>query len=340
MATITADKVRSLQELYDLCNQNLANANFAIIRHDRDMASDHYHIAIAYDDPRAIKTVANALNMPDNFIQKWDNRRYNLWSYLTHKTQDASAEKYHYDDYLTDPTKCMANFDLLTTINNTTYGIRKVNDQVRLVCHDILCGKITKRDLLQLDMIDFYWENKTKIDKAIQLRTESLLLNPPKCTTILICGRSGSGKTTRASELARLYAGASVCWASSANDPLQDYTDQKCIIFDDFRPQDYEWQNLLALLDPYFRQRTHQSRYYNKPLATELIILTTVLSIDDIIDYYDRVNDEPKQQLRRRIQNILNLDYDESLIYDETSDSYQLQKDPFTLNRIKNPKTS
>ena len=330
MATITADKVIDINQLKALCDK-LINAQYAIIRHDKDNASDHYHIAVAYDTPRSIHSVANALDMPDNFIQKWDDRRYNLWSYLTHKTSEANAEKYHYDDYLTMPDKCVANFNLIKTIDSTSSGLKNRNDIVTSICHSILKGELSKRDLLKPDMIDTYWKYKTKIDKAIQLRTESLLLNPPKCLTILISGSPASGKTTKATALARLYAGASVCWASGANDPLQDYTGEKCIIFDDFRPQDYEWQNLLALLDPNFRQRTHSSRYYNKPLATEVIILTTVLTIDDIIDYYDRLNDEPKLQLRRRIQVLINMDTDETLEYDETLGAYNLIQDPFSL---------
>lgn len=332
MATITTDKVANISQLVALCDDNIVSARYAIIRHDKDTASDHYHIAISYKSPRSIKSVSNALHMPSNFIEKWDNREDNLWSYLTHKTSKASAEKYHYDDYLKNPEKCVANFDLANTIDKISSKLKN-KDIIKPICLQILRGDLTKKDLLKPDMIELYWEYKTKIDKAIQLRTESLLLDPPKCMTILISGKPASGKTTLAKTLAGYYCQASVSWASSANDPLQDYTGERCLIIDDFRPQDYEWQNLLALLDPNYRQRTHQSRYYNKPLATEVIILTSVLNIDDIISYYDRINDEPKKQLRRRIQTLYNTDTNETLSYYEDADAYQSIESPFSLKQ-------
>jgi hypothetical protein len=125
-------------------------------------------------------------------------------------------------------------------------------------------------------------------------------------------------------------------FASGANDPLQDYTGEKCMIFDDFRPSDYEWINLLALLDPNYRQRTHQSRYYNKPLATELIILTSVYNISDIADYYHALMpNEPMLQLYRRIGTIIDLNTNAKTIYDDASEGYLLNPAPFNLNEIK-----
>lgn len=324
MATITADRVPNIDHIERLC-KSLKNAEYAIIRHDKDIASDHYHIAISYKDPRSINAVAKALKMPDNFIQKWDNRKYNLWAYLTHRTATAAQEKYHYDDYIPKQDKCRSNFDLANTITRDKAILSPKQDIITPICQRILTGELTKRDLLAPDMILIYWQYKGKIDKAMELRTQSLILNPPKCTTLLITGKSGSGKTTTASTLGVAVSGPSgPCWASSPNDPLQDYNGEKCIIFDDFRPQNYDWNDLLALLDPLFRQRTHKSRYYNKPLATEKIILTTVLSLDDIIAYYDTINDEDKRQLRRRIQEIYDTTSSTYLIYDDTSDAYSV----------------
>lgn len=330
--TLTAERNPSIDELEALCKK-LVNAEYAIMRHDKDIASDHYHIAIAYSSPRSVASIANALNMPANFVAKWDNRKNNLFSYLTHTTAEARAEKYHYDDYLDDATKCRANFNLKELISRATVasGLSKVDEYA----HAILDGKITKRELLNDENKHFYWNHKTKLDRAIDIRTQSLIYNPPKCSTILITGKPASGKTTLATRLARFLCGASVVFASGANDPLQDYTGEKCMIFDDFRPSDYEWINLLALLDPNYRQRTHQSRYYNKPLATELIILTSVYSIYDIEKYYhDLLPKEPMQQLFRRVGTVINLDTNAQSIYDEASGQYLLNPAPFNLNEI------
>lgn len=333
MAVITADHVTGIDELQQRCEQ-LTNAKYVIIRHDKDIASDHYHIGIAYDSPRTLSTVAAALQMPSNFIQKWDSRVWNLWGYLTHTTTDATAEKYAYNDYVNNPDKCRANFDYAAELRSATTKLERAHKtKLDGIVAQILDGTLTKRDLLSTpDGQFFYWKNLRQIDNAIRIRTQSLQLNPPACSTVLITGPSSSGKTTLADKLARFSCGASVAWASSANDPLQDYQGERCIIFDDFRPQDYDWVSLLALLDPFYRQRTHTSRYFNKPLATELIILTTVLSIDDIVRYYDMCNSEDKRQLRRRIQTIYNLGVGDDLVYNEVLDTYEPMKDdPFPL---------
>lgn len=327
MAVISADKVQDISQLVALCKP--LSAQWCVIHHDKDNASDHYHIALAYDGPRTIDAVANSLKMASNFVQKWDERKNNLWSYLTHTTDNARAEKYHYDDYLKDKTKCVANFDIAKTIKSATKASNNKNAELNRVVQQLLTGELSGRDLLKPEYIFFYWENKNKLDQAISLRVQSLQFNPPDCETLLITGASGCGKTREADRLARSLYGESVCWASSANDPLQDYQGEACIIFDDWRPQDYDWNTMLALLDPHYRQRSHASRYYNKPLAVKYIILTTVLSIDEIIDYYDRQNDEDKKQLRRRIQTIMDKSKKICYEYSEIMDTYIETDNPF-----------
>ena len=329
MAVITADKVKNIDQLDRLCQP--LPAKWCVIHHDKDNASDHYHIAISYDGARTIQCVANALKMPANFIEKWDDRVDNLWSYLTHTTANAKAEKYHYDDYLKDKTKCRANFNIASVILKASATASGSTSKIELkrYAQRILTGELTARDLLKPEHIQFYWEHKNKLDQAISLRVQSLQFNPPDCETLLITGSSGSGKTKTADQLARSLYGESVCWASSANDPLQDYHGESCIIFDDWRPQDYEWNTILALLDPHYRQRSHTSRYYNKPLAVRYIILTTILGIDEIIDYYDRQNDEDKKQLRRRIQTIMDISKKQCWGYSDVMDTYIEEENPF-----------
>lgn len=326
MATITADHCTGIEQLVSLCQP--LKCKWCVIRHDKDNASDHYHIALHYDAPRSINTVANALHMQPNFVAKWDDRDGNLWSYLTHQTSNARAEKHHYNDYIGNPAKCVANFDIASKIDKASAS-RTDNNILDMICHRILIGELSQRDLLTPTYIDLYWKHKNKIDQAISLRVQSLRYNPPDCETLLITGASGCGKTREADRLARSLYGESVAWASSANDPLQDYQGEACIIFDDWRPQDYDWNTILALLDPHYRQRSHASRYYNKPLAVKYIILTTVLSIDEIIDYYDRQNDEDKKQLRRRIQTILDISKNMCWAYSEIMDTYNETDNPF-----------
>lgn len=303
MLTATTDYA-NLDQLEKLA-ETIPNMDYAIILHDKDTGTDHYHMSMYFKHATTIEAVAKKLNVKPNFIQKWDKRTNNLWNYLIHNTNEAHNTKADYTDYINNADKFRTNlpdFGALTTRDSSG---RRGDEVIR----KILLGIITKKELLSPDLIEFYYKNIHKIDNAIRLRTESLKYNPPNCKTIYIYGKGGTGKTTEAIKIAQTKYPNSYTIASSSNDPLQDYTGEKCVIFDDFRPQNYDFIELLGLLDPYYRQRTHKSRYYNKPLATELIIITTTQSIDELLRYYQNMNvREDIFQLKRRIETVIYID--------------------------------
>lgn len=302
--------------------------NYGIIYHDLDTANLHYHIAIRLKQPARLSTIAKNYEQAENVVNLWRRNEGNLWAYLTHQTTNAKAEKVDYTHYLDDPSK--TRFDSEITKEKCKYDPQKskLSEQTKVekLCEKILTGEIIEKQLLAPDLIKTYWKHKTKIDNALKLRVKSLRHNAPDCKTTLITGKSGTGKTTYATTLAKKTYPDKWLMASAGNDPLQDYTGENCIIFDDWRPQDYDLQDLLALLDPYYRNRTHKSRYFNKPLATELIIITTNLDIDAIISYYTAFNSEDPKQIRRRINTIVTMAENEEPIieeYDEQLDGWR-----------------
>lgn len=323
MLALSADTTDFTALLYK--TNNLPDTyQWAIITHDKDEGSNHYHIAIQTTTPASAQTIANHIGIAPNFVQIWRGKTANMWAYLTHNTDTATLTKAHYSDYLNDPSKFATNITDYTLFNRQN----KQSNIIDALCEQILTGDLTKKQLLQPELIKTYWQYKTKIDKAIQLRTESLRYNSPKCQTILINGLSGTGKSTYAINYAKNLYKDNWAMASAGNDPLQDYTGEKCLIFDDWRPQDYSLQDLLALLDPNYRQRTHKSRYYNKPLATELIIITSTHSIDDIVNFYTGYTKEDPKQIRRRIQTIITCSPD----YTYQTDKYNEQYDGYTYS--------
>lgn len=319
----------SIDELEQLVLK-MPPCEYAIILHDKDGTTHHHHIALYFKNARTITAVAKDLNIAPNFIEKWDNRKNNLFGYLLHTTNQAKNLKANYTDYLTNPQKFRTNID--NYLQLALKSPSKTN--IDKIINDILTGSLNKKQLLTPDNLRLYYDNKYKIDRAFKIRGESLILNPPACTTIFITGGSGTGKTRTATGLAtKIYGEHNYCIASSPNDPLQDYTDEKCFIIDDFRPQDYEFIELLALLDPYNRKRTHRSRYYNKILAPELIIITSTYDINAVMSYY-RYTNEDMLQLRRRIQQlVIRIDKDTAKyqIYDDITDTYNdIDELPFT----------
>lgn len=306
---------------------------WAIIKHDKDIGSEHYHIGLHFCEARSLTSVAKMLQIEPNFLQLWDKRVYNLWGYLPHITSDASGEKFNYIDYLDDPDHFTSNISNFKNIVLDDHKIKHNSGQLDHLIKGILHGSISERDLLTDDLIEYYQQNYTKVRQALALRQKSLILNPPACKTLYICGASGLGKSSLAKQLANDKYDNSYCFSSGANDPLQDYVDEKCFIIDDFRPADYDFNALLAILDPNIRTRSHKARYINKVLACEQIIITSIMPIDNVIAYYHSINpNEDMKQLRRRIQTIFTLKptstYDNPQYsidtYDEITDSYEL----------------
>ena len=322
MMTAT-DQYEDLDSLEDKALR-LPDVKYSVVTHDRDTGSNHYHLAIQIPNAMTINALANKLDIKANFIEKWDNRTYNMWAYMLHHTKDAKDLKADYTMYIDDPTKFRTNIQdyLSCTVPPAPGGKGAKLDST---IAKILTGEITRRELLKPENLTYYYENMRKIDNAIKLRTESLKYNPPACTTLYIHGGSGTGKTTKAMLLAQQLYADNYTVASTSNDLLQDYTGEKCLIIDDFRPQDHPFVELLALLDPYHRQRTHRSRYYNKPLATEMIIITSIYTLDATERYYKGINPyEELKQLRRLVQQTIELqpDSENSLYYDEQTDNY------------------
>lgn len=311
MLAINANRLADHQDPLDwLEQQTLALPhvdNYAIIIHDLDAGQDHYHVALKLAQPVRLNTIAKQYGQQPNVVEMWQGNIDNMWSYMTHQTKKAKAEKADYLPYLYDTTK--SRWDSETTQEKAKHKT-KLNDkkEVELLAEQVILGNITKKDLLQHDRVMTYWKHKTLLDRALQVRSQSLVVDPPNCVTYYIQGRSGTGKTS----YARAYADDKYpndnAMASAGNDPLQDYLGEKCLIIDEFRPQDWQLPDLLSLLDPYHRQRTHKSRYYNKGLATELILITSVIPLDDVIAYYTDFTKEDPEQIRRRIAKVIDLD--------------------------------
>ena len=313
MLVLTQDYAKSLADLRrQLREAEEQVERWGIIHHDLDQGSDHYHIALKYKAPIRLSAVAKQMNQPENLVQLWRKNEGNMWAYMTHQTKQARANKADYLPYLDNPEKSL--WDSEETKDLCRYNPEKTKNTAKAdldkKINQILIGKLTEKDLLKPENIIYYHANSTKLDLAIKLRTKSLRYNPPYCKTIYVQGKSGTGKTNFAVKTATQKYPDSWAFASAGNDPLQDYTGEKCLIFDDWRPQQYELPDLLAMLDPTHRSRTHKSRYYNKPLATELIILTSSMELEKAVQYYTDYNDEDPKQIRRRIHRLVTIGED------------------------------
>ena len=130
------------------------------------------------------------------------------------------------------------------------------------------------------------------------------------------------GKTTLAKKIAQ-SKGCSYFVSSGSNDVMDGYGQEDCLILDDVRPSCMGLSDLLKMLDPYTASSV-KSRYKNKYLNCRLIILTTVLNIDEFYSNVFAEQKEPVTQLKRRCRTYIKMYRDIILVsvWDDKTMSY------------------
>ncbi|WP_366517208.1 hypothetical protein [uncultured Lactobacillus sp.] len=87
-----------------------------------------------------------------------------------------------------------------------------------------------------------------------------------KMTTLWLYGKAGVGKTRLAEHMLK---GKDYITLGSSRDHFQEYRGQRFVILNDLRPNDFEYSDLLRLLDPYQHDKAVPSRYHDKRLNLE-----------------------------------------------------------------------
>ncbi len=85
-------------------------------------------------------------------------------------------------------------------------------------------------------------------------------------TTLWLYGKAGVGKTRLAEHMLK---GKDYITLGSSRDHFQEYRGQRFVILNDLRPNDFEYSDLLRLLDPYQHDKAVPSRYHDKRLNLE-----------------------------------------------------------------------
>lgn len=255
----------------------------------------HIHLLLKFHCPQQYNFIAQWFGVSENYVQKVKSEAA-ATAYLIHAN---APEKYQYS--LNEVT---ANFDISATI-------QKVNTQKNL---NVILDKITKgiiceyNKTLEIDHLLLVNESR-RINEAFRVRAEHLLATQKDRTTecIFITGTSGAGKTTLAKKIAQEKHLAYYI-SSGSNDILDGYMQQPVLILDDMRPSALGLSDLLKMLDNNTASSV-KSRYKNKVLYCQLIIITTVLDIDTFYTNVFQNDNEPITQLKRRCGTYIRMDH-------------------------------
>lgn len=286
------DQQEKLDKLLQIVRKKLKPERYALTVHSQgtnaqgDPVEPHVHLMMSYRNARSLASVAKHLQDKPQYIEQWTGNANNGYAYLVHKTK-SSRNRYQYD-----PADVIANFgyaELVTQqIPNEIARAREektgaIKDQLDM----LYIGATSKAELeAQLSgselarysrQIDIVWGKRLQ-KQAADWRAE-MRAKGGQVQTIWIYGPAGTGKTS----LAKAYAekhNQPYFVAGSSRDTFQMYSGQHTLILDELRPETIPYHDLLRITDPFgvVDEVMAPSRYVDKALACDLIIVTTPYS--------------------------------------------------------------
>lgn len=257
---------------------------YALIVHDKDInesgehVEDHVHMMMSFDNARSIRSISKALKDKPQSIEMWKGKAENGYSYLIHATKD-SINKYQYS-----PIDVKANFNYVEEIRRITEEVEKSRQMTNsiLLLDALYRGEITKAELEKMLSGSQYGRMKRQIEdvwskqlqfRAIEWRNE-MIRSGKEIEVVWISGKAGTGKTSLAKQYAEKLKRPYFITGSS-RDIFQNYSGEHTMIIDEFRTDMIKYPDLLRILDPFGSQVMAPSRYHDKSLACDLIIITS-----------------------------------------------------------------
>ncbi|WP_191451363.1 Rep family protein [Lactobacillus gallinarum] len=295
-------------DLSDILNKSGA-LEWVYINHDKDPKKDedgkiirpHIHVVLKYENPQKVSTVANLFKDKSQYVDVWKGRIANAYSYLLHETEEAREQGKH----VYKASEAVASFDFPARMKSIRAKITKSPKYISSLVDQYAEGKLTYDELEQLIGVSQLARRKKLIDQITELRAEKEHekwlkdFKGKRMKVLWLYGVAGVGKTRFAEYLLR---NKKYVILGSSRDYFQDYNGEHYIILNDLRPRDFNYSDLLRILDPYQHDKAAPSRYHDKKLNAEQIIITTPYSPDDFYKYIfvdDRRVDTVEQLLRR-----------------------------------------
>ena len=291
---------------------------YDMIVHDKDVDDNwvlkkpHFHAVLTFSKPTTIGTVANALKVEPQYVQKIKTKTKFARLYLIHFNDQS---KYQYK-----PEEVISNTDYVSFVSQNVP--KNKWESVAVLIADWKIKEFQIQDYV--GPVD-YAKNKCYYDRLFLYRQKKMKTTERALDCIFISGPSGTWKTTLAKIIA-VSKNYTVYNASGWKNPLDDYQWQDCILLDDLRDFTFSLSDFLKLTDNNTGSLVW-CRFYNKSISEcKLIIITSVVPIEDFYKYttWDWTWEESQVQLFRRIPTLIKMsdEYVRFFEYDRVSNKY------------------
>lgn len=286
---------------------------WAYILHDKDLDQDskkirpHFHVVLRFKDAKTLSRVSKLFEDQPQYVEAWHSTINNAYSYLIHETTGAQS-KHHYD-----ASEVVASFDFETRIKEIRQKVKKpTKKEIETAIDEYASGKISKEELQAKIGVLEMARRKVLVDHiqdilAFKKHQKFLeVFKDQKCVVFWLYGEAGVGKTRLTREVLEQCHPNDFCILGSQRDHFQEYGGESFIVINDLRPLDYDYGQLLTLLDPYEIDKMAPSRYHDKYLNAKMIFITTPYSpfdfysnctiADTLVDTFE--------QLKRRVVSV------------------------------------
>ena len=295
----------SKEEIVTLLNNKSAINDWAFIVHDKDVNEEgqpvkpHYHICCRMSSDRKFEHIAKWFNVPVQCVEPVKSRWKNMLQYLIHEN---APNKYQYSI-----DEVEANFDFE---KGKEEGLSRKEEIIQAIEN----GDIREYNITDKITAVEYDKYKRNIENAFTYRQKKLLKEKNRMMEcVFITGASGSGKTTYAKRLCE-KKGFEYFVSGSSNDPFDGYQGEDAIILDDLRGSVFTFADLLKITDNHTNTQV-KSRYRNKLMECKLLIITSVMDIDNFYSTVFESSDEPLIQFERRMQTYVKMDKESMIIH-------------------------